>query len=174
MNTGFLALLASCVLSVLCLSPATAMDWDLVIPKTIKPAPDMPYVDETGKNYTVRDNKGKLTAVHFWATWCVPCIAELPELDGAAKAYGAQGFKVIAISLDGENAMPQVKQFLAEHKITSLTPYLDNDNQSFKAANTLGLPTTIMIDAEGNEIARVAGPLDWKSQPVRAFIETHL
>lgn len=143
-------------------------------PSTPKPVTDMPYLDEAGKNYNVRDSRHKLTAVHFWATWCVPCIAEFPDIDAAAASYAPMDFKVIAISLDGDNGMPLVKQFMSQHRIQAITPYLDNDAQSFKAADTLGIPTTIMIDSEGNEIARTEGPLDWKSPMVRGFIEAHL
>ncbi len=170
MNTVFLTLLASCVLLA---APLFAHSVPLIESQPT-PAADMPYTDQYGEAHTVADQLGKLTAVHFWATWCAPCVDELPEVDAAAKAYGKHGFKVIAISLDGDNALKRVKEFLASHGITHLEPALDMGMRSFKAADTLGLPTTIMIDANGNEVARATGPMRWGDPNVHKFITSHL
>lgn len=112
----------------------------------------------------------KLTILHLWATWCVPCVAELPELDAFAKAHPDLG--VIALSED--TSLEKVRNFFAVHKITALTPALDEKMTMFQKAQGIGLPTTLFIDANGRMFARADGPLDWKSKDVSDFIEQHL
>jgi len=132
------------------------------------------FKDEKGDVHPLNPQQHKLSAVHFWATWCAPCVAELPQVDAAQQAYGDKGLRVVAISLDGDNNMPKVKQFFADHKIEHLTPYLDFGNASFKGTAAKGLPATVFIDSEGKEIARANGPLDWKKVDTTGFIESHL
>jgi len=114
----------------------------------------------------------KLTAVHFWATWCVPCVAEVPEADAAQIKYGDKGLKILAISMDG--SIDKVKQFYDKHAIQALVPILDNGTTAFNALKPRGLPTTIFFDKEGKEIARAEGPIHWLESPNKEFIESHL
>ncbi|MDE3015398.1 MAG: TlpA family protein disulfide reductase [Pseudomonadota bacterium] len=137
-----------------------------------KPAPALVFKSADGAFHPLNPGKDKLTAVHFWATWCVPCLAELPQVDAAAKAYGGQGFRVVAISLD--NDIGKVAPFFAARHITQLVPYADMGTASFVAAHLQGLPGTLFIDKNGREIARAEGPLDWKSAQVTGFIASHL
>lgn len=167
----FSGLLASCVLMV---STAFAQEFAPITPETPKPAPAAVYKDEKGDVYALNPQENKLTAVHFWATWCVPCIKELSEVDTALATYGSKGFKVVAISLDADDGIPKVKQFFADHKITRLTPYVDFGMASFKASGTNGLPTTIFINAQGQEIARAEGPLAWQKPETITFLESNL
>ncbi len=112
----------------------------------------------------------KLTILHLWATWCVPCVAELPDLDEFAKAHPDLGF----IALSEDMNLEKVKDFFTAHKITALTPALDEKMTMFQKAKVVGLPTTLFIDANGRMFARADGPLDWKSKDVADFIEQHL
>ncbi len=132
------------------------------------------FKDESGNLHPLNPQQHKLSIVHFWATWCTPCVAELPEVDKAAEAYGGKGVRVVAISLDGDGHIDKVKKFLADHKITHLAPNLDFGNASFKASGLKGLPGTLFIDATGKEIARADGPLDWKNKETVEFIEKAL
>lgn len=132
----------------------------------------IPYKDETGLEKNVDPKGQKLTAVHFWATWCVPCLAELPEVDATANAYGTKGLQVVTISLD--TRVDKVKTFFAEKKITHLPAYLDSNNAAFRIVKLKGLPGTIFFNADGKVIGRVDGPLDWKSKTTTDFIEQAL
>lgn len=167
----FASLLASCLLMGMTLHPALAdalLDFDMATALPMETA----FTDPQGNTHTLEKEKGKLTAVHFWASWCVPCVAELPEVDAAQAAYGEKGFKVIAISLDTN--MDKVTQFYAAHNITHLQPWLDISSKAFQAAAFSGLPGTLFLDAEGKPLARVIGPLNWQSEKTKGFIEAHL
>ena len=164
----FFLLLASCLLS---LFPAFASD-ALKLDAAPKPAPAIMFKDTNGNTTPLNLQGHKLTAVHFWATWCAPCIVELPEVDAAAKAYAGKGLEIVAISVDTD--MDKVRQFYASRQITTLKPYLDVSNASLQAAGLQGLPDTLFIDKNGKEIARAEGPLDWQGTKVKAFIEGHL
>ncbi|NBX04341.1 MAG: TlpA family protein disulfide reductase [Alphaproteobacteria bacterium] len=138
-----------------------------------KSLPDLAFVDKVGKEYSLKDFSDKLIAVHFWATWCVPCVKEFPDVDAAQKKYGDKGFRVIAISLD-QNAMPKVLKFFTDHQVKNLTPYLDLYMQSFANIQGRGMPTTIFVNSAGKELARAEGPLEWDSPEVQKFIEDNL
>lgn len=164
---GFCSLLASCVL----MAGAAFADGTAPLEIATKPASPMVFSDAQGSMHPLNPQANKLTIVHFWATWCAPCIAELPGVDKAQAAYGDQNVRIVALSLDGNDGIPKVKQFFADYKIAHLTPYVDFGMASFKAARSNGLPLTLFIDSSGNEIARAEGPLDWKSKEVKEFIE---
>ncbi len=135
--------------------------------------PDIVYSDENGKEQPFNANRNKLTALHFWATWCVPCIKELPQVNAVQKKYSQKGFKVIALSLDGKNT-DKVRKFYKENSIDSLDALFDSSMTSFQQLKVRGLPTTIFVNEEGKVIARTEGNLDWESREVESFIEQHL
>jgi len=132
------------------------------------------FKDDQGHTITLDPAAAKLTIVHFWATWCTPCSAEMPEVDAAQASYDSKDLKIITLSMDGDNQADKVKAFFTEHNIAHLTPYLDRGMESFNAIHSPGLPTTLFINHTGKEIARAEGPLDWKSKETIGFIEKAL
>lgn len=135
-------------------------------------APKVDFVDAKGKTRTLDTSGHKLTAVHFWATWCVPCVDELPQVDDAQDIFGRK-FQVVPLSLDGSH-MDKVKKFFADHKITHLPAYIDQTAKLPKKLGLKGLPGTIFLDEQGNIIARADGPLDWQREDVEAFLKERL
>jgi thiol-disulfide isomerase/thioredoxin len=125
-----------------------------------KAAPAAEFNDPAGKPVTIAAFKGKPLLVNLWATWCAPCVKELPTLDKLA-AGGA--IKVVAVSQDS-GPHPSVVAFLKSHRIGTLEPYQDS-NMGLSGA--LGpdtvLPTSILFDANGREVWRYVGDLDWTS-----------
>ena len=160
-------------LSLLAIGFSSAMAANLTVLQEKKPLPTISYSNEAGKKTTLSTKNHKLTALHFWATWCVPCVEELPQVDAAAAKYVDKKFQVIALSLDGKKS-DKVKQFFADHKVKTLKPFLDSDMSAFRAAQVSALPTTIFINEKGEEIARIAGPANWEDEELRKFIEGQL
>lgn len=139
-----------------------------------KPFPDLMYKDESGQTRLLSQDLGKLTIVHFWATWCESCIDEYPLIDQIQKEYRGRGLKVVSISMDGVRNLKQVKAFYGKYHIASLQAYLDVSNGAFRAAKARGLPTSYFIDGSGMKIAIAEGPLDWRTKDTLNFIEFHL
>ena len=135
-------------------------------------APAFHYVDAAGKALTLDASKHKLTALHFWATWCAPCVDELPQIDDAQDIFGEK-LQIVPISLDGKNAA-KVQKFIKDHKIEHLPVLLDPTSKTSKLAGLKGLPGTLIIDQKGNIIARADGPLDWQQEDVANFLKARL
>jgi thiol-disulfide isomerase/thioredoxin len=141
-------------------------------PSWAKPAPLIQYLNVQGDVEMPDYKKCKLTAVHFWATWCTPCVDELPEVDAALQTYSKAGLCIIPISLD--NSLDKVMEFYKNFNIRALPAYGDDRMQSFGNLGIRGLPTTVFIDRRGTEIDRVEGPMHWNKSPNKEFIEKHL
>ncbi|MDI1294442.1 MAG: TlpA disulfide reductase family protein [bacterium] len=133
-------------------------------------APDFVFQNPDGGDATLQDFAGRPLLVNLWATWCTPCVAEMPTLDTVAATYGARGLAVLTISQDnqGEKA---VKPFFAKHKLPHLKGWADPENKfGFSYATGL-LPTTVLYDAKGKEMVRVIGSMDWNSPEAKALID---
>lgn len=163
--TGLLAFLASVTVMVF----AFASDVSRIEPSVAKKISGLSYSDEFGKKMPIRPEKHRLTVLHFWATWCEPCIEEMPALEAFQKRHAAAGVKVYALSMD--NSLPKVSRFMEANTISSLRPALDTGMKSFKAVMAVGLPTSVFINSKGQQIARVEGSLDWDSAEVEEFVE---
>jgi len=184
LNTGLSSILASFRIVALLLGaivafPAFSEELGVIEVVPASPFPNLIYKNEQGETHSLKNDIsqndwGKLTIVHFWATWCGPCVEEFPQLDAIQKIYIHRRLKILDISMDGANNMQKVKEFFRVHHITSLKPYVDIGTGSFSATKARGLPTSFFIDDDGQEIAIAEGPLDWDSRQVRAFIEKHL
>jgi len=125
-----------------------------------KPPPAATFADPDGKSVKIADFSGKPVLVNLWATWCAPCVKELPTLDALAKSGNVQ---VLAVSQDsGPHA--SVAAFLQGHQIVALKAYQD---PKMALSGSLGpdtvLPTSILFDANGKEVWRYVGDLDWTS-----------
>lgn len=124
--------------------------------------PTYSYTDTDGRSVTLSYPQGSMTLLHFWATWCVPCVKELPTLDAAAKKLAAETgkqWRVIAVSLDDTTAL--VSAFYKRHRIENLSVNIDTNLSAMKVLKVGGLPTTLVIDDKGNEVKRFVGDYDW-------------
>jgi thiol-disulfide isomerase/thioredoxin len=121
-----------------------------------KPAAAFELPDIKGQTRKLADFHGKVLLVNFWATWCGPCLIELPWFVDFQKQYGPQGFEVIAISLD-EDAAKVVPPFVEKHKFGTLTILLGEEKTPELFGGLLGLPTTFMVDRNGNYYSKHQG-----------------
>jgi thiol-disulfide isomerase/thioredoxin len=130
-----------------------------------------------GKPMTIADHAGKTVLLNLWATWCAPCRAEMPALDALQKEKGSNAFEVIAVNVDtGDDTKP--KKFLKEIGVQTLGFYRDPTIALFNEAKTrglaLGLPVTMLIDADGCLIAHMNGPAEWSSPDAKRLVEAAL
>lgn len=128
-----------------------------------QPAPDARFQDPEGKEISLARFRGVPVVVNLWATWCAPCVKELPTINALARTYGKDGsLGVIAVS---EDSGPQgsVEAFLQKLKVDRLGAYHDPAMALSGALNVQVLPTTILYDAKGREVWRYVGDLDWTS-----------
>ena len=130
-----------------------------VTPPGTLPDAQVTTLDGTPK-HLVADWKGRTLVLNFWATWCIPCVAELPALDHLAQSDPT--LTIIALSADRTGA-EAVKPFLAAHGIAHLTTLLDPHMEVGRAFGVAGFPTTLIIDAAGHLRGRLEGPADWSA-----------
>lgn len=135
------------------------------------------FNDPDGKPATLAAHAGKTVLVNLWATWCAPCRAEMPALDELQQKMGGDDFEVVAINVDsGGNEKP--KAFLEEIEVSSLAYYSDHSMGVFNDLKTkglaLGLPVTVLVDADGCLLAHMNGPAEWSTPDAVSFIETAL
>jgi len=130
----------------------------LVVPPVA--APDISFVDAAGKRHSLAEFRGHGMLINLWATWCLPCVEEMPSLAALSKALGPDDIAVLPLSADNGGAKA-VQAFFAREKISSLPVLLDPDGDAARAFDVPGLPTSIVIDKQGKEIARVVGAANW-------------
>ncbi len=140
--------------------------------ETPRPVPETRFTDLAGRPHTLAHIRGRVVALNLWATWCGPCIREMPSLDRLQAELGGEDFTVVLMSQDRLGA-EQVEPFLARLGI-GLTSQLDPKMALFRALGGRGLPTTILIDARGIELGRLEGAAEWDRPEALALIRYYL
>ena len=130
--------------------------------------PAIQFADGDGRPVALADFHGKLVLLNIWATWCSPCRREMPTLDHLQATLGGSEFEVVALSID-RAGIAVVNAFYAEIGIRHLARYIDQSGAAARHLNTVGLPTTLLVDRDGREIARYVGPAEWDAPEMIAF-----
>lgn len=143
------------------------------IRKDPQPAPELAFTGPDGQPMTLAALKGKTLLVNLWATWCAPCLKEMPALNALQKAMGGPDFAVVAINIDTRN-LDKPKAWLAENKVTALAFYGDPQAATFQALRAAhkveGMPVSIIVDRQGCELGILQGPADWASADSKALM----
>lgn len=135
--------------------------------------PELDFRDGDGRPATLADFRGKVVLLNIWATWCGPCREEMPTLDRLQAKLGGSEFQVVALSID-RAGLGVVSEFYDEIGIEHLPKYIDESGKASRQLNAVGLPTTLLIDREGREIARHVGPAEWDTPEMVAFFRQQL
>lgn len=141
-----------------------------LIPSQNPPAlPETGFTDPEGGEHSLADYRGKVVLVNFWATWCAPCREEMPSLDALQAELGGDDFQVVPIAT-GRNAPDKIDRFFQETGVTNLPVLLDPKQQLSREMGVVGLPVSVLIDRDGNEVARLLGDADWAGEPAKQVI----
>jgi thiol-disulfide isomerase/thioredoxin len=122
--------------------------------------PDLRFADGKGMPTSLAAFRGKVVLLNVWATWCPPCVKEMPTLDRLQAALGGPDFAVAALSID-QAGPPVVQAFFTQTGIKHLRPYMDMFGEATGSLGAGGIPLTLLIDREGREIGRKLGPAEW-------------
>lgn len=132
------------------------------------PAPEDMFLDPAGKAITLSAFRGKPVLVNLWATWCPPCVKEMPTLAALQRAIGTDTLRVLPVSLDKDADREAAREFLG--KFPEFEFFQDSDFGLALGARAQGFPTTILYDSNGREVARLSGEADWASPEAIAFL----
>jgi thiol-disulfide isomerase/thioredoxin len=146
-----------------------AMPAPLTAETKAAPVPQSAFVDAAGGKHKIGDFKGKYVLVNLWATWCAPCVQELPSLVKLQAAV--PGIKVLAVDV-GHDTPQKAAAFLKDHKADSLGVNVDTELALLHAFGAYGLPTTVLIDPSGKEIAKAQGPAEWAGPQFVAYFKS--
>jgi len=129
-------------------------------PKLISP---ILFQDFSGNDVNLRDYIGKLVIVNFWATWCEPCKEEMPSLDGLYQDDNFKNLSIFAVNMENPNSQ-KAKNFFSDLKIKKLEIFFDPNLNFVKKLKLRGVPTTILINKNGEEFARITGAINFKDR----------
>tara|TARA_B100001093_G_scaffold514290_1_gene587992 strand:+ start:762 stop:1331 length:570 start_codon:yes stop_codon:yes gene_type:complete len=149
--------------------PITGQMKDFKISNRLMLAPRIPFHDAYGNKKVLADFEGNVLLINFWATWCAPCIREIPSIARLHTKKDGQNFKVLPISTDAKGADAPLK-FLEKINQTNLPIYVDTKMMLARAMGVITLPTSILVDRHGNIIGRLVGTAEWDSAEALALI----
>ena len=137
----------------------------------LAPMEDVSFLSSEGEQISWDKFKGKYLLVNFWATWCAPCVVELPSLQRLKERFEDEGLEVIAISIDQGRSHDNIKEFLYYRNIDNFAAYFDNKIEIQSRITMRGIPTTYLLDPEGNVTHIFEGDASWHSPSGLAFFK---
>jgi thiol-disulfide isomerase/thioredoxin len=164
------ALVATVLLNGATLATAQEAPSNFIIHAVAKRVPDISFSDGVAHALSLNDFRGKTVLLNIWATWCGPCRKEMPALDRLQARLGGDGFQVVTLSMD-RGGPGVVQKFYAETGIRHLAVFIDATGRTASTLGLIGLPGTLLIDPEENEVGRLIGPAEWDSPEMIAFLE---
>lgn len=129
------------------------------------------YEKVDGSQGALSDYKGQVVLLNFWATWCAPCRHEMPMLSELQSELGGDQFSVVTLAT-GRNPLPAINKFFGEINIDNLPKHRDPQQRLGREMGIFGLPITVVLNREGQEIARLQGDADWSSDSAKAILRT--
>lgn len=141
--------------------------------KKLKPAPEFALPDSAGQVHRISDYRGKLVLLHFWASWCPPCLGEIPQWVEIANDFKGRNLQMIAVSLD--DGWPAALKVLPTEKLpTQIVSLLDSKSSVSEIYGSYAFPETYLINQKGEIITKWIGPQDWKGPAMVQLFERFL
>jgi len=154
-------------------SAPTAAPLDLSVFDQPREVAEIRFVDAQERQMTLADFRGKVVLLNIWATWCVPCRREMPSLDRLEAQLGGDDFVVLPLSID-RAGLPAVRRFYEELGLQHIGIYVDESGAGSRALGAPGLPTTLLLDRAGREVARKIGAAEWDGAEMVALIQQQI
>ena len=145
---------------------------NIVIHKDLKAYDNVIFLDKKDKKINIKEFNGNLLLLNFWATWCEPCKEEMPSLDRLQINENLSNLKVFAINISQENKK-KVDNFFKDLNIKNFDPYFDAPSTLAKVFSLRGVPTSILIDKDGKEFARIIGTIDFDDKIFINWLKTY-
>jgi thiol-disulfide isomerase/thioredoxin len=142
----------------------------LVVHDEPQPASNLPFLRVDGTEGSLADYEGRHVVLNFWATWCAPCREEMPSLQNLHDTLAGDDFNVVTLAT-GFNQPQAIRRFFDETGVADLTQYRDINQQIAREMGVFGLPITVILNPEGEEIARLRGDAHWDSPEAIAVIQ---
>lgn len=130
---------------------------------------DVVFTHEDGSDLTLAAFQGQYVVLNFWATWCAPCRKEMPHLSELQDEFGGEDFQVVTVAT-GLNQRPAMERFLEEIGVDNLPLHTDVNSALARDMGVVGLPVTLIMDPNGQEVARLIGDADWASESAKAIL----
>jgi thiol-disulfide isomerase/thioredoxin len=128
--------------------------------ESTQPVEGLRFEDGGSRTRSLADFRGKVVLLNIWASWCTPCRKELPALEHLGAALDGAEFAILPVSID-RGGIEAVRKLFGQLSIEALPIYIDTSSQAMRTARVNALPTSLIIDRDGREVARVVGPADW-------------
>ena len=145
---------------------------NIAINENPKPISSLIFEDFSGNKINLKDYKGKLVIINFWATWCAPCKKEMPSLDSLYQDKNFKNLEIFAVNMEQPN-QSKTKFFFDELKIKNLKIFFDRNLNFVKEFKLRGVPTTILINKKGEEFARIIGEVNFKEKKFVAWLKKY-
>jgi thiol-disulfide isomerase/thioredoxin len=144
-----------------------------ILSRPPRPAPVAEFQDADNNSVSLLDFGGKVVLVNIWATWCAPCVEEMPGLDRLQAALGQEGLVVVPVSIDLQGAAV-VRPFYERHGIKNLGIYIDFTNSFTQVVGVDAVPANLLISRDGKFVGHLVGNADWDSPEARALLRHYL
>ena len=145
---------------------------NIVIHKDLKAYDNVIFLDKNDKEINIKEFNGNLLLLNFWATWCAPCKEEMPSLDRLQINENLSNLKIFAINISQESKK-KVDIFFKDLNIKNFEPYFDSPTTLAKTFSLRGIPTSILIDKDGKEFARIMGSIDFNDKIFINWLKTY-
>ena len=145
---------------------------NIVIHKNLKVYDNVIFLDKNDKKINIKEFNGNLILLNFWATWCEPCKEEMPSLDRLQINENLSNLKIFAINISQENK-EKVASFFKNLDIKNFDPYFDAPKTLAKTFSLRGVPTSVLLDKNGKEFARIIGSIDFDDKKFLNWLKTY-